>query len=116
MIFRATRSQTHFPHCRQLPLLAAMLTGRCQFSFDEFRHRNHHLLFTHALGLLELLQPHVFHSQHREPFALCLQTYFEFIQVRDLPSAAKLLCPNGVACVRVFVCVDVCANESCDGL
>lgn len=66
---------------RQLRLMAAMLQGRCEYTFSEFRHRNHHLLFTHILGLFELLQPHIFHADYDEPFKLCLQSIFDLVQV-----------------------------------
>ncbi|KAK7113352.1 integrator complex subunit 1-like isoform X2 [Littorina saxatilis] len=60
---------------RQLPLLAAVLGGRTQLTMGEMRHRNLLLMFTQILGLLELLQPHIFHRQHTS-LASILQTYF----------------------------------------
>ncbi|KAK7506750.1 hypothetical protein BaRGS_00002225 [Batillaria attramentaria] len=60
---------------RQLPLLAAVLGGRTQLSLGEMRHRNLLLLFTHVLGLLELLQPHIFSRQH-SALSSILESFF----------------------------------------
>lgn len=64
---------------RQLPLLAAVLGGRTQLTIGEMRHRNLLLLFTYVLGILELLQPHVFHKQHTALSAI-LQAYFSLFK------------------------------------
>ena len=64
-----------------MPLVAAMLQGRCNYTFGEFRHRNHHLLFTHVMGLFELLQPHIYHKDYQEAFQLCLDSFFELLKV-----------------------------------
>ncbi|XP_025095936.1 integrator complex subunit 1-like isoform X2 [Pomacea canaliculata] len=60
---------------RQLPMLAAVLGGRTQLSLGEMKNRNLLLLFTHVLGLLELLQPQIFHQQHTA-LASILEAYF----------------------------------------
>jgi integrator complex subunit 1 len=65
---------------RQLPLLAAVLGGRTQLTIGEMRHRNLLLLFTHVLGLLELLQPQIFHRNHTSLPAI-LQAYFSLFRV-----------------------------------
>ncbi|XP_064630438.1 integrator complex subunit 1-like isoform X2 [Lineus longissimus] len=49
---------------RQLPMMAALLKGRTHFTIGEFRHKNHHILFTHVLGILELLMPQVFQKEY----------------------------------------------------
>ncbi|KAL8588059.1 hypothetical protein ACOMHN_012097 [Nucella lapillus] len=64
---------------RQLPLLAAVVGGRTQLSIGEMRHRNLLLLFVHVMGLLELLQPHVFHRQHTS-LAAVLQAFFSLFR------------------------------------
>ena len=66
---------------RQLPLLAAMLQGRAQYKWGELKHRNHLLLYTHVLGILELLQPFLFHQQYAQPFGALLEAYFSLIKV-----------------------------------
>ncbi|KAH9505267.1 Integrator complex subunit 1 [Bulinus truncatus] len=49
---------------RQLPLIGTILAGQTQFTSGEMRHTNRLLLFTHVLGLIELLQPHVYRPEH----------------------------------------------------
>jgi len=70
---------------RQLPMIGALLQGRAQFSFGEVKSRNYHLLYTYILGVLDLLQPHIFHAQHTTAFSLILQAYFDFVGVRIWP-------------------------------
>ena len=60
--------------------MAAVLGGRTQLTIGEMRHRNLLLLFTHVLGLLELVQPHVFHRQHSS-LASILHAYFCLFRV-----------------------------------
>ncbi|CAH1273045.1 INTS1 [Branchiostoma lanceolatum] len=63
---------------RQLPMIAALLRGRVHLNFDEFVHRHHFLFFTHVLGLLELLVPHVFRKEH--PLEDVLESYFDLLK------------------------------------
>ncbi|XP_055874632.1 integrator complex subunit 1 isoform X1 [Biomphalaria glabrata] len=49
---------------RQLPLIGAILSGQSEFTAGEMRHTNRLLLYTHVLGLIELLQPHVYRPEH----------------------------------------------------
>ena len=67
--------------CRQLPLFAAVLGGRSQLSLAEMMHRNLLQLFTHVLGILELLQPHVFHHRHTA-LPTILLAFFHLFRVR----------------------------------
>ena len=69
-------------------MLAALLQGRSQFSFGEMRHRNHNLLYTHTLGVLELLQPYLFNPQYTEAWEAIVESYCELIRVM---SASKIL-------------------------
>ena len=51
-------------------MIAALLHGRTHLNFQEFRQQNHLTFFLHVLGVLELLQPQVFQSEHQG--ALCV--------------------------------------------
>lgn len=65
---------------RQLSLLGSVLSGQTQFTIGQMRHTNRLQLFTHALGLVELLQPHIFGSQHSESFNSVLDAFFSLIK------------------------------------
>lgn len=59
---------------RHLPMMAALLHGRTHLNFQEFR--QHHLgCFLHVLGLLELLQPQIFQSEHQGALWDCLRSF-----------------------------------------
>ena len=68
-----------------------MLQGRAQFTFGEMRHRNHILLYTHVLGILELLQPFIFLEEYTTAFSSALAAYFELIKVMYIYSNIKLI-------------------------
>ena len=61
-------------------MMAALLRGRAQYTIGEMRHRNHLLLYTHILGLLELLQPHLF-TAYTQALADVFQPYFQLFKV-----------------------------------
>lgn len=65
-------------------MLTALLQGRAQFSIGELRHRNYLLLYTHVLGIAELLQPHIFQPQYSQSFQRILEAFFDLLQVRFL--------------------------------
>ncbi|CAL1532926.1 unnamed protein product [Lymnaea stagnalis] len=65
---------------RQLPLIGAILSGQTQFTTGEMRHTNRFLLFTHVLGLIELLQPHIFRHEHTGLEDI-LESFFSLMQV-----------------------------------
>lgn len=67
-------------HFRQLPLIAALLKGKTQFTFGEMRHKNYLLLFTHVLGLMETLQPHIYRRDYSS-MADIIDSYFSLIGV-----------------------------------
>ncbi|XP_012235506.1 integrator complex subunit 1 [Linepithema humile] len=75
---------------RQLPMLASSLMGRCYLDFSQFRSGHHLNLFTQVMGLLELLQPHLFDKQHETPLENTLENYFQCFQnyghVKDITS------------------------------
>lgn len=74
-------------HFRQLPLIAALLKGKTQFTFGEMRHKNYLLLFTHVLGLMETLQPHIYRRDY-SAMADIIDSYFSLIGV----------CPHFIRC------------------
>ena len=51
-----------FPACfsRHLPMIAAQLRGRVHLKSKEFTNQQHLLMFSHILGLLDLLRPRIF--------------------------------------------------------
>ncbi|KAJ7305958.1 hypothetical protein JRQ81_010324 [Phrynocephalus forsythii] len=64
---------------RHLPMVAALLHGRVHLNFQEFRQQNHLTFFLHVLGILELLQPHVFQSEHQEALWDCLLSFIRLL-------------------------------------
>ncbi|XP_072838924.2 integrator complex subunit 1 [Pogona vitticeps] len=64
---------------RHLPMVAALLHGRVHLNFQEFRQQNHLTFFVHVLGILELLQPHVFRSEHQEALWDCLLSFIHLL-------------------------------------
>ncbi|XP_032686897.1 integrator complex subunit 1 isoform X2 [Odontomachus brunneus] len=73
---------------RQLPMLASSLMGRCYLDFGQFRAGHHLNLFTQVMGLLELLQPHLFMEEHETSLEHTLENYFQCFQnygpIKDL--------------------------------
>lgn len=66
---------------RQLPMLASSLMGKCYLDFGHFRSGHYLNLFTQVMGLLELLQPHLFNKQYEIAFEKTLENYFHCFQV-----------------------------------
>ncbi|XP_075851349.1 integrator complex subunit 1 isoform X1 [Microcebus murinus] len=64
---------------RHLPMVAALLHGRTHLNFQEFRQQNHLTFFLHVLGLLELLQPLVFRSEHQRALWDCLRSFVRLL-------------------------------------
>uniref|UniRef100_A0A1B6EU77 Uncharacterized protein n=1 Tax=Cuerna arida TaxID=1464854 RepID=A0A1B6EU77_9HEMI len=73
---------------RQLTMLSAALRGRVHLEFPVFRSRNHLSLFTQVLGLLELLQPHLFRAEYSTALHGTFDTYFALFkhhgQMKDM--------------------------------
>lgn len=79
-------------------MIAALLHGRTHLNFQEFRQQNHLSCFLHVLGLLELLQPHVFRSEHQGALWDCLLSFIRLLLV-CAPAARRRapfhsLCPG----------------------
>ncbi|XP_044289697.1 integrator complex subunit 1 [Varanus komodoensis] len=64
---------------RHLPMVAALLHGRVHLNFQEFRQQNHLTFFIHVLGILELLQPQVFQSEHQGALWDCLLSFIRLL-------------------------------------
>ncbi|XP_014390760.1 PREDICTED: integrator complex subunit 1, partial [Myotis brandtii] len=62
-----------------LPTPAALLHGRTHLNFQEFRQQNHLTFFLHVLGVLELLQPQVFQSEHQGALWDCLRSFIRLL-------------------------------------
>lgn len=70
---------------RHLPMIAALLHGRTHLNFQEFRQQNHLAFFLHVLGILELLQPRVFQSEHQGALWDCLRSFIRLLLVGARP-------------------------------
>ncbi|KAL5018222.1 hypothetical protein ScPMuIL_003944 [Solemya velum] len=68
---------------RQMPMLAALLKGKTDFTTGEMKHKNYTLMFIHILGLLELLQPHIFRKDLTS-LPEIIDAYFTLIQKHGL--------------------------------
>ena len=62
-------------------MMSSLLRGRTHLESGVFRHRNHVVLFAKMLGVLELLQPQVYLSQHRPALLDILDSYCHMMQV-----------------------------------
>jgi len=67
---------------RHLPMIAAQLRGRVHLKSREFTNQQHLLLFSHILGVLDLLRPHIFKQDKliQEGLRDTLDAYFGLIQ------------------------------------
>lgn len=66
-------------------MIAALLHGRTHLNFQEFRQQNHLTFFLHVLGVLELLQPQVFQSEHQGALWDCLRSFIRLLLVGAPP-------------------------------
>lgn len=71
---------------RHLPMIAAQLRGRVHLKSKEFTNQQHLLMFSHILGLLHLLRPHIFKQDKLVQDGLrdTLDAYFSLIQASCL--------------------------------
>lgn len=76
-------------------MIAALLHGRTHLNFQEFRQQSHLTFFLHVLGVLELLQPHVFQSEHQGALWDCLLSFIRLLLVRGVtcPLRERPSCP-----------------------
>ncbi|KAA8585305.1 hypothetical protein FQN60_003999 [Etheostoma spectabile] len=65
---------------RHLPMIAGLLHGRIHLNMQEFRQQNHMTFFSNVLAILELLQPLVFHSDHRRALQDCLLSFMKVLR------------------------------------
>ncbi|XP_060583813.1 integrator complex subunit 1-like [Ruditapes philippinarum] len=85
---------------RQLPAIVALLKGKTQFTFYEFKQRNLHTLYIHILGILELLQPSIFYKEHSTLNSI-LEEYFSLLTAYSI-NANKLMAPLIVKLVKML--------------
>lgn len=64
---------------RHVSMMGSILSGRAMFTYGEFVHQNYLLLHTNVLGLIELLQPHIY---IHEDFPTIIEAYFTVIKVQ----------------------------------
>ncbi|XP_040087806.1 integrator complex subunit 1 isoform X2 [Oryx dammah] len=83
---------------RHLPMIAALLHGRTHLNFQEFRQQNHLTFFMHVLGVLELLQPQVFQSEHQGALWDCLLSFVRLL--RNYRKSSRHLVPFASKFVR----------------
>lgn len=76
----------HHLYYRHLSALTSTLSGRCHLAFGEIVHQNYLLLHTCVLGLVELLQPHIF--MHKD-FPALINSYFTLYKVISVLSSPK---------------------------
>lgn len=82
-------------------MIAALLHGRTHLNFQEFRQQNHLTFFLHVLGVLELLQPQVFQSEHQGALWDCLRSFIRLLLVGaalrapcvPVPALSSACCP-----------------------
>ena len=74
-------------------MIAALLHGRTHLNFQEFRQQNHLTFFMHVLGVLELLQPQVFQSEHQGALWDCLLSFVRLLRVGAPPPRPAALRP-----------------------
>lgn len=74
-------------------MIAALLHGRTHLNFQEFRQQNHLTFFMHVLGVLELLQPQVFQSEHQGALWDCLLSFVRLLRVGASPAPPRLHLP-----------------------
>lgn len=68
---------------RHLPLLAASLKGTHHLNLNVLRNSNHLELFSMVLGVLELLQPHLFAPQHLSALTATLDSFMALFKTHS---------------------------------
>lgn len=59
-LFTSSLRPFYVSFSRHLPMIAAQLRGRVHLKSKEFANQQHILVFSHILGVLDLLRPHIF--------------------------------------------------------
>lgn len=79
-------------------MIAALLHGRTHLNFQEFRQQNHLAFYLHVLGILELLQPRVFQSEHQGALWDCLRSFIRLLLVGARQTVSRIPQPNILPC------------------
>ncbi|XP_063229314.1 integrator complex subunit 1 isoform X2 [Bacillus rossius redtenbacheri] len=91
---------------RQLPMLAASLRGRAHLDVSVLRSRNHLNLFQQVMGILELLQPHVFLPEHETGLEDVLNCFFSLYKYHCPSKDLIPLLNRLVAFLQAYICHD----------
>ncbi|PNF16802.1 hypothetical protein B7P43_G18054 [Cryptotermes secundus] len=91
---------------RQLPMLAATLRGRVHLDFAVFRSRNHLNLFQQVVGILELLQPHIFLQEYSEGLEDTLRSYFALFKYHGHMKDLLSLLNRFISLLQGFISYD----------
>nr|CAI5827213.1 unnamed protein product [Callosobruchus analis] len=89
---------------RQLPMLAGCLKGRVEYATNVFTSRGHFTLFKQVLGIMELLQPHIF--EQRDILSNILDTYFLLIRYHGTHKDLQVLVSRVVTFVQNWMVKD----------
>ncbi|XP_065178722.1 integrator complex subunit 1-like [Sycon ciliatum] len=65
---------------RHLGVLSSTLLGRTHLSFQVFQGRQHHIVFTYVLSLLDSARPYVFHSSLRDHLLSIVVAFTDMLQ------------------------------------
>nr|CAD7403102.1 unnamed protein product [Timema poppensis] len=91
---------------RQLSMLAASLRGRSHLDMTVLRSRSHLALFQQVMGILELLQPHIFLPEHTTGLEDTVQCYFSLFQCHSSMKDLIPLLNRLVALLQAFISHD----------
>ncbi|XP_059480068.1 integrator complex subunit 1 [Neocloeon triangulifer] len=91
---------------RQLPMLGTSLRGRVHFESSVFRNRNHLIFFMQVLGLLEILQPHIFQMEYAQSLELILDSFFAMFHLHNQLRDVQIALNRTVALLQSFVSYD----------
>lgn len=90
---------------RQLPMIAGSLRGRAQFDWSVLKSRGHFVLFGQVLGLLELLQPHVY--QKCDILCNILDSYFLLLRYHGTMKELNHIVARIVAFLQNWMMKDI---------
>lgn len=91
---------------RQLPMVASSLRGRTHLDYGVFRNRSHLAYFQHILGILELLQPYLFHRKHAAALHATLDSYFSLFRVYGMTKDICQILNRIIALMLAYVSHD----------
>lgn len=90
---------------RQLPMVAGSLKGRAQYDWGVLRSRGHLMFFSQVMGLMELLQPHIF--QHPTVLSDLLDSYFSLLHFHGTNKDLSVLIGRLVVFMQNWLLKDI---------